>query len=76
MDNNPVGKIQTTIAEDMDLITDAMGEKLGEAIQTLVTFVAGLAVGFYLSWYMDMYDIYSHYLKYLFLFLYTSSCLA
>jgi ABC-type multidrug transport system fused ATPase/permease subunit len=50
LDNNPVGKIQTSIAEDMDLIVDAMGEKLGEAIQTLTTFVAGLAIGFYLSW--------------------------
>jgi ABC-type multidrug transport system fused ATPase/permease subunit len=50
LDNNPVGKIQTRIAEDMDLITDAMGEKFGEAVQTIVTFIAGLSVGFYLSW--------------------------
>lgn len=50
MDNNPVGKIQNRIAEDMDLVTDAIGEKFGEAVQTTITFVAGLGVGFYLSW--------------------------
>lgn len=54
MDLNPAGKVQSTIAQDMDLYTDAIGEKLGETIQTLVQFFLGLAVGFYVSWRLSL----------------------
>ena len=54
MDLNPPGKVQSTIAQDMDLVTDAMGEKFGEAIQTIVQFVLGLIVGFIVSWQLSL----------------------
>jgi ATP-binding cassette subfamily B (MDR/TAP) protein 1 len=54
MDLNPPGKVQSTIAQDMDLVTDAMGDKFGEAIQTIVQFVLGLLVGFVVSWQLSL----------------------
>ena len=54
MDMNPPGKIQSTISQDIDLITDAMGDKLGEAVQTIVQFVLGLSVGFFVSWQLSL----------------------
>ena len=52
-DENPVGKVQS-ILTNLDDVTDAMGEKLSEALGASVQFFAGIAVGFFVSWRLTM----------------------
>jgi ATP-binding cassette subfamily B (MDR/TAP) protein 1 len=48
--NKDAGEVSSRLSEDVITIQGGMGEKLALGVQYAVTFIAGLAVGFYTSW--------------------------
>ena len=53
IDANPVGKVQSILTE-LDSVTDAMGERLSEAIGAAVQFLGGVVVAIIISWKLTM----------------------
>nr|QNH67867.1 ATP-binding cassette transporter subfamily B member 1 X3 [Brachionus rotundiformis] len=51
------GELTNRLTDDVDKIKDAFGDKFGNAIQNLATFIGGIVIGFVKGWKLTDCDV-------------------